>query len=146
MGHVGDDGFTGPTGPVGGSIAKFVYTNTTGSAGSILVSSGANNAAIFTQSSTQTIVNFEITYQNTSDTSTISVELVDMTGISYSDTAGGTSLVNFGILPNANAIIGTFTFTLVTPLTTTTSRPVGVRVTASDSNQVILNASIGFTN
>jgi len=124
-------------------LVKFAFVNSNGAAGTILAS-GANNTAIFTQSPSQNIINFAISYQNTGLTSTISAEFVDMTGVSYNNTVSGVSLLNLGALPTTNGVIGTFTSTFGVALTTLVTRPVCVRLTGSSDSEIALSVDLGF--
>ena len=161
VGQPGTTGTTGTTGPAFSNVPgttyrdliSFQFTDNNGHAGITVPT--ATNAIIFYQPSTYRIAFISITYATTgTDPGTVTLSLYDMTGIVYTNTAGGTLIgpaAIFTLTPGTSQIVGiaevnTNTLSPAGPYLTLSNRPVAVRITATHANRfILLGICIGYT-
>jgi hypothetical protein len=158
-GTADNTGATGPTGPVGNipgatyrDLVTLTFTAASGSAGIVIPS--VANVAMFFQPTTYAIAYVSINYAtNGFDPGTVSLYLIDMTGLAYNDTSGG---VPIGLAAMFTLTPGTSTTTQTAevntnmllppgPYTTGSNRAVALRMTSTNANRfVLLTVCIGF--
>jgi hypothetical protein len=159
-GNATNTGATGPAGPAGNvpgatyrDLVTLPFIAASGTAGIIIPS--VANVAIFFQPTTYAIAYVSIAYAtNGQDPGSVSVSLIDMTGISYNDTSGGFP-IGFGDMftlspgtvttPQTNEV-NTSGRLPPGPYITGSNRAVAVRVTTTTANRfVLLTVCIGFS-
>jgi hypothetical protein len=161
MGEIGT-GLTGPTGPSISNIpgttyrdlTTFSFTNNNGFAGVTL--STTSNVLLFYQPTALHIAYIAIVYSTTgSDPGTTTLSLHDMTNTPYTDTINGTLIgpsAFFTLTPGTttNTLtqeVETSTLIPTGPYITAVSRPVAIRMNATNASSfVLLTLSIGFSS
>ena len=157
---------TGPTGPIGPTgivgnipgasfrdLTTFSFTSNNGTAGLTIPTS--TNVLLFFQPVSLTIAFVSIVYSTSgADPGTVTLSLYDMTGVTYTNTVGGTVIgpANiFTMTPGSTTTpqiqqVNTSTLTPAGPYVSATNRSVAVRMSATNANRfVILSICIGFS-
>ena len=153
-GDLGQQGLTGPTGTIANytgltyrDTISFSFVTNSGGVG-YTIGGGRTVMAYFSQQPGISISHVGVTFAG-KNSSTFSLELVDMSGVAFDSSTGGTLIGT----PLTNISYGSSQLvqysddnTLTTPYTTTNKRPIQIRINnnGGSNSLVILSIIIGF--